>query len=710
MRIVCFCLLWSFPFQVLKCQQDSIAAKLLNEVIITATRNETKLANVAVPVQLIQARTLVQSGSIRLTDILPEQTGLFITNANSSVSAGGGIFGNGVEVQGLAPDYIMIMVDGEPLTGRQGGVIDLSRITVNDIKRIEIIKGPSSSLYGSEALGGVINIITRQAENNSFFASLRYGRFDALDASLTASVKKDKWGLLIGANRNSFSGYSLVQNASGKTVDPFQNYTGQIKFISQVSPKTRFMLTGRYFFQKQQNFFTTADSTGLQTVNIEGHATIDDYSINPVFTQYFSPRVSSSMRLYYSRYRFRQDLFKQTDRSQFYYDFFQQDFYRAENQTVIALGKKQRITAGGGINPQTLNTTRYKGIKRTSQIYFFLQDEWKPLPRILTAAGIRYDHNDRYAAVWSPKFSLNYTHNSHLIINASYGAGFKAPDFRQLFLNFTNNAAGGYTIYGANEISYSELQVQLQQGILAQILPIAQAITILKPETSSGINLGLHYLANDKLSFRMNLFRNDIKNLIDYQIIAYKPNNVPVFSYFNINRAFTEGMELGVDYAVTNAFQIQWGYQFLITADKNILDRIRRGELYGRNLQTNQVELITRKEYGGLPNRSKHQGNLKIFYTDNKKKWDASIRLIYRSRWGTADKDGNGIINRADEFAAGFLTCNLSGTRKLGDFTAGAGINNLLNYRDVNNLPGQPGIQPYISISYSFIQNKKHKT
>ncbi len=245
MRFACLSILLSLPFQVLYSQQDSIEAKLLNEVIITATRNETKLANVAVPVQIIQSRTIAQSGSVRLTDILTEQTGLFITNANSSLSVGGGIFGNGVGVQGLAPDYVMIMIDGEPLTGRQGGVIDLSRITLNDIKRIEIIKGPSSSLYGSEALGGVINIITRQADNSGLFASLRYGRFNALDASLGYSIKKNKWGLQMAFNRNSFSGYSLTAGSSAKTVDPFQHYTGQMKFTAQFSPKTRLMDTGR---------------------------------------------------------------------------------------------------------------------------------------------------------------------------------------------------------------------------------------------------------------------------------------------------------------------------------------------------------------------------------------------------------------------------------------------------------------------------------
>src|SRR6185436_2317800 len=105
-------------------QTDS--SKLLDEVIITATRTERKLGNVAVPVQLINSKIIQQSGSVRLNDILQEQTGLFITSAGATTSAGGGVFGNGVQIQGLSPDYTLILLDGEPIIGRQGGVIDLS--------------------------------------------------------------------------------------------------------------------------------------------------------------------------------------------------------------------------------------------------------------------------------------------------------------------------------------------------------------------------------------------------------------------------------------------------------------------------------------------------------------------------------------------------------------------------------------------------------
>src|SRR3546814_8713767 len=103
---------------------------------------------------------------VRLDDVLVEQTGLTLVSAH----------GTGVQMQGFDPDYTLILLDGQPLIGRTTGTLELSRVAVGNIERIEIVKGPSSSLYGSEALAGVINIITRDPEIGARGTlSARYG-------------------------------------------------------------------------------------------------------------------------------------------------------------------------------------------------------------------------------------------------------------------------------------------------------------------------------------------------------------------------------------------------------------------------------------------------------------------------------------------------------------------------------------------------------
>lgn len=144
--------------------QDSIFNKEqeLSEVVITANRSERKLGNVAVPVQLVSQKTIRQTGSLRLQDILQEQTGLVIVNSTLGSALNGypNPFGQGVQMMGLDPAYTLILLDGEPLIGRNGGILKLGRLATGNIKQVEIVKGPSSSLYGSEAMAGVINIIT----------------------------------------------------------------------------------------------------------------------------------------------------------------------------------------------------------------------------------------------------------------------------------------------------------------------------------------------------------------------------------------------------------------------------------------------------------------------------------------------------------------------------------------------------------------------
>jgi outer membrane receptor for ferrienterochelin and colicins len=697
---ICFCLI-SFS------QEDSTFSKQMDEVVITATRSERKLSNVAVPVQLINNKTIRQSGSLRLNDILQEQTGLYITSGSSAVSAGGGIFGTGVQIQGLSPDYTLILLDGEPIIGRQGGVIDLSRLAVANIKKIEIVKGPSSSLYGSEAMGGVVNIITEQPMANRLDASVRYGRFNSTDADLTASLKRKQWGLQWFGNRNSSDGFDLDKNSPGKTVDPFTNYTTQARFNYQPSSKTKLSLAGRFYTEVQKNFYPVPDYSTGTFFNVTGNARIKDLNLNPVINQQFNDRLRSSLRFYFSRYQYEQTLNKETDHSLYYHDFFQQDFYRVEDQTDWHWQKNNFLSIGGGLVKENLNTTRYAGKRGNNIQYSFLQNEWRTDNKLTLIGGLRFDNNSAYQSKWSPKLAAQYKVNDKLRINVSYGAGFKAPDFRQLFLNFTNNAAGGYIIYGANEITIQELEQQKQQGLIADILPRAYQLALLKPETSNGWNTGFYYDFNDRLNINVNLFRNDIDNLIQYDIIAYRSNQAPVYSYFNVNRAYTEGVDAQFHFTISKELLLEGGYQYLITADKDILEKIKAGNEYARTIGTNQTYQMKRSDYAGLPNRSTHMANLKLFYENSLKGWSASFRAIYRNHWGTNDKDGNGIINRSDEFAKGFTLLNISAIKKIHSFELQAGVDNLLNYKDAQNLPGQPGIQPYISIHYSFIKNQK---
>ena len=135
-------------------EQNSDSLQELEEVIISATRTERQLSSLPLNAQLIAQNEIETINAVRLTDILAEQTGLI------TVPDFGG--GEGIQMQGLDSQYTLILIDGFPLIGRSAGTLDINRLTVGNIEQIEIIKGASSSLYGNEALGGVINIVTKK--------------------------------------------------------------------------------------------------------------------------------------------------------------------------------------------------------------------------------------------------------------------------------------------------------------------------------------------------------------------------------------------------------------------------------------------------------------------------------------------------------------------------------------------------------------------
>jgi len=677
-----------------------------DEIIVTATRTERRLGNVAVPVLLIGQKEIAATQLRRLQEVLQEQTGIFVTNGSGSGSFGGGIFGNGAQLQGLSPDYTLILINGEPIVGRQGGTVNLSRLTVNNIRKIEIIKGPSSSLYGSDAMGGVINIITDMPLRSGFEATAKAGGYGLGDYNLQANHATQNTRVQVAYNHHRMGAIDYNPSVYGNQQDAFNNHTAQINLSHRFSPRTRLLTYGRFFSERATNQYEVFDAN-IQAVRVGGTTTIGDYNLNTSLQHQFSAKVFSTFRVYYTRYNSLQQLNEEKTGNPFYEDRFNQQFLRLENQTDIGLGDKHKLVTGGGFVGEYLNTSRYAGMRSNTIGYAFVQHEWNLNPNLNMVSGLRFDGNEVYASRLSPKFAVRYNPSEKLKLMASYGAGFKAPDFRQLYLSFINNASGGYALFGANEINAERLLQLQQQGIVGSILPRAADMAPLSPETSHGINVGVVWNLNSKLQAEINLFNNDLSGQIIFDVVALRPNGSQVFTYFNVNRSFTRGGEVNVRYQLTPALQLSGGYQLLFSGDKAVMENIREGQVFGREQGSGTVYKLSTSDYLGLPGRSRHMANLKLFYTGSKG-WQASLRAVYRSRWGTFDQDGNGIINRPDETAKGFVMLNAGVQKQINQqWLAGAGVENILNHRDAVNLPNIAGINAFVSVGYRFQKENK---
>lgn len=666
-----------------------------NEVIVTGTRTEKKLGNVAVPVTIISKKNIQQAGSLRLTDILQEQAGLFIT-AN---------FGAGVQMQGLNPDYTMIMINGEPLVGRTSGILDLSRITVGNIKKIEIVKGPSSSLYGSEAMAGVINIITDNSGANQLSSTLRYGTYNTLDASVQGATTIKKVSLNAFSNYYGTNGFSIRPFSVERTVAPISRLTNQLQVGIPFNHKMRLDVNTRYTYEKIENDIAVTNN-GTITYS-KGKEIHKDFNLNPVFTHQVNEKLKYYVRVYATRFIAEQSL--NTTASSFYNDRLDHQFIRFENQTDYSFNKKLTLTTGAGYVIEGVKSNRYadESVRRTNHItYAFTQLDAQINNHLTVITGLRYDNNSLFAGALSPKIAFMYKPFQNLKITASVGAGFKAPDFRQLYLNFTNTAAGGYTVFGSLE-AQDQINRLSSLGQIQSVEPDFYKLKDLKPETSTGINIGASYNFNNKANISFNAFRNDINNLIDTRLVAYYNSGAQIFSYLNVDRAYTQGFETDVQYKITKHLTIASGYQFLLTADKSDIEKINNQKVYTKDAN-GFARLLNRNEYIGLPNRSKHMANVKLLYEKNN--FFINLRTLYRSKWAVADRDGNGLYNTNDEFANGYAQINIAIGKTLNNgFKVMIGSDNITNYTDVNNLPNLPGRTFYTSISYNFLHKKTSK-
>ena len=669
-------------------KNDTIKNTVLQEVIITATRTERQLASLPLPVQLISKAQIKQTGALKLNDILEEQTGLII------VPDFGGVLG--VQMQGLDSQYTLILIDGVPLVGRSAGTLDLSRVTINNIKQIEIVKGASSSLYGSEALGGVINIITEVPKNQKFSGELnsRLGTFFTNDNNLNFGFRIKK--LYINASINAFStgGYDLDKTDKEKTVLPYKNNTSQLQLNYKFSDKLNLLLSNRYFNQNNdvETFVGTRNASGKTKTNeFNSHSRI-----------FFNPNQNLSFTgEFYATQYFIKDEVRYTDTNAILFDdFFKENLVRQEVRTTF---QKQNTTysSGFGYNFNNLERTYFADKAFNNSYYGFLQYDYNLKDKFNILAGLRYDKNLAYASVLSPKLALNYQFNKQFSVQTSVGYGFKAPDLRQLYFNFENLGVG-YIVLGYNVAPTRLAQLQSQGRIQNSLVSNDFFSNPLKPETSVGYNFGIKH--NFKIvKSSINIFYNQVKNLIDTRAIARLTNGQNIFSYTNIGSVFTQGLECNSSIKVTNNIEISGGYQYLIAKDNDVIQDLKDKKIFARDPITSQSFELKQSDYFGLFNRSKHTANFKYFIQIPTWNLNHNFRATYRSKYGLFDTNNNAILDNYDEFASEYVIFDSSITKKIKEkFEIQIGIDNILNFTDTQNASNFAGRLTYCKVQYNF--------
>lgn len=680
--------------------KDTLFNKQLDDVVVTANRSERNKGNIAVPVTLVSQKQIFQTGSLRLQNILEEQTGLAVVNSPLSTSLNGypNPFGQGIQLLGLDPAYTSILLDGEPLVGRNAGILKLGRLATGNIRQVEIVKGPSSSLYGSEAMAGVINILTEYPQKENISVQLHGASNETYGMSGSYGNKFANTVVQAFANYYSSNGYDLDPNLYGKTVDPYRNYSLQAKLISEISPRDKFTLSVRNFHERQNNNYEIIYQGNLSVV--KGHTDENDLSAFAQWLHKPAEKTKWYLRTFFNTYS--NNAFVNLDKTDIRFDETTFKQYIVKPEIQFEKNKDHsRYVAGLGVNIEMIDASRYAGKKDLHTFYAFTQKEWYFNQKKWTLiAGGRIDKRTDFDLRVSPHIAVAYQPDEHWKWTASAGLGFKAPDFRHMYLSF-NNAQIGYSLIGANVLSDELFKLQ-QQGLIADSIDLNpyRAIKNLNPETSFGIHTGLKYQGK-YLQADIGIFRNDVNDLIDnYLLPVTKTNGGNIYSYRNIRRIYTQGIEFNAATNILHPFRVSIGYQFLESADKDVLDEIKAGKLYSRDPVTYDVTLLKRKNYGGLFNRSKHSGNIKLEYDDEKHGWNAYIRMVYRGRFGYTDINGNGVADIDAEYVKSFWIGNISASKNLHHgVTIQAGVENLLGYTNAAILPQYAGRLFFVNLN-----------
>jgi vitamin B12 transporter len=478
----------------------------LDDIIITGTKIPVSLRETTRPVVIINRNEIEQSTARDFSQLLNSQSGIRVNNSQGTPSGNQSLF-----MQGAGGEYSLILIDGMAVKDPSGvgGAIDLRLLPLNNIERIEILKGNQSALYGSEALAGVINIITKNGSANLIQTEgqISYGAFNTFKGTLGLNGSlSDRLMYYVSYNHESGDGISAAADPSGTGTfenDGFQHNSFYGKLTIQPTERlsiTPFIHVTSFDGDFDADAFTDAQNTF--TLNMFNPGALMLFESGDV-------RISGNYGYTY------------TDRlflSQFGEFTYEGKFHNGDVFGSYGLSRFITILAGvnvqTGMLPATFVTEEVSASFASPYTTLLVRN----IRGLSIEAGYRLNNHSEYGSNSTFSLSPSYTINDWLKLHASFGSGFKAPTLNELFGPFGPNPN-------------------------------------LDPESSSELRFGAEsYFIRRSLKLEAHYFRRDIKNLIVY---TFDPG------YINRDREKTNGFELAMNWIVSPAFTFGAHYNYL---------------------------------------------------------------------------------------------------------------------------------------------------
>ena len=493
----------------------------MDAMVVTGTLTERYLKDTPVTTQVIKGDKLKDTGAADLSELIQESTGVNVTENQ---------WGTGVELYGFDSENILVLLDGMKMVGRVNGQLDIAQIPIDQIERIEIVKGATSALYGSEAMGGVINILTKNPELPfTVQTENAIGSFGRRIHTVSLNQSRAKWNWALNGSLRYFGGYDLDESTVWENGSKFvkQNILLKINRTDLGPFNLRFDLNHFVEYQSLIGSSVFKDKThndrssmGGQIIYIKDHWKIDGSIMRSNYSHIFDRLVLQSGNL------IKGSLTK--------------DELTSINIKMQREGQTHKIMGGIGFDYEGIDSDRVIKGRRVSNLNnLFIQDEIKLSPKWILLGGLRLDQHSIYGQQVSPKVSLMFKPEMISRIRLAYGEGFRAPSFKELFFDYSNISIG-YHIVGNLD---------------------------LKPETSQNVSLDIERWNTGKYHARINFFWNEISGLIDYKYLGLIDGQ-STYQNVNLSSVRTRGIELDYTYFILKNFQTWIGFSHLDTWDK----------------------------------------------------------------------------------------------------------------------------------------------
>ncbi|HEX2974618.1 MAG TPA: TonB-dependent receptor [Bacteroidales bacterium] len=483
------------------------------EVVVTATKSERALKDVPVLTQVINARQMLNLGIDNVPDALQNMVpGLDVSQFGTRTS---------ISLQGMDAKYVLFLVDGERIAGEVNGDIDYSMLNMENIEKIEVIKGASSSLYGSNAIGGVVNIITKKITGSDGRIYSRYSKFNELYSGCGYSFRKGMLGSRTSLNYSRTDGYDITPESSYDwTQNPFSSFTINQKFELTPTPRISLVPSANYYQFERGNVsarpahdFYRDINTGLKGRYYFGNNSVD-------FSLY---------RDQYNTYTILELLNDKKDRTS--YDILK----TARVQGNFNFSGTQSFIAGLEYNHEDLFSLRNEGsLKAEGEGVAYVQEDLRPGQKWNVVAGIRGSWHSSYGLNAAPKLSILFRQGA-FSLRSSAGTGFRSPSLKELYMNFDH--FGEWFIIGNRN---------------------------LKPENSGYLSGSVEF-SKPWNNSSLTVYRNILKNMISDR---WLPDSVQrTRQYQNIASASIFGIDVMTKQKIAKGLWLTAGYSYVDSHD-----------------------------------------------------------------------------------------------------------------------------------------------